>query len=271
MLAQVAEEHGVLLYSEDALRDAWPNGAAPRWMTGDDDLDGLITLGGDGTLLRGAGMLIRDTIPILGINMGRVGFLTTASRADLETAVRAFLAGDYKLDHRSTLSAELLPSHEPPQITALNDVVVHHAGVARVLQVRIWVDDQEVGQYSADGIIVASPTGSTAYSLSAGGPIVTPDVDVLIVTAISPHTLAVRPLVVGAQATIRIEPRLTRSSQVQITTDGQETATLEPGDAVVVRRGTRSIPLVRFGSTGFFERVRQKLHWGDLLERLTNE
>jgi len=105
--------------------------------------------------------------------------------------------------------------------------------------------------------------------LSAGGPIVTPDVDVLIVTAISPHTLAVRPLVVGAHATIRIEPILTRTSQVQITTDGQETATLKPGDSVIVRRGSRTIKLVRFGDSGFFERVRQKLHWGDLTERLS--
>lgn len=267
-LARLGEAGDVDLFIEPSLQDLWSGASPPQWITESDELDGLITLGGDGTLLRGAGQLSTSSPPILGINIGRVGFLTAASSSEFDTAVRAFIDGDYDLDVRSTLTAQVLPHNGRPPISALNDVVMHHAGVARVLQVRIWVNGQEVGQYSADGIIVASPTGSTAYSLSAGGPIVTPDVDVLIVTAISPHTLAVRPLVVRAEATIRIEPVLNSTAQARITADGREATTLLTGDSMEVGRGARSIKMVRLGKGSFFDRVRKKLQWGDLTERL---
>ncbi len=266
-LVHTARTHGVTLRPEPALKPIWPSNEPCHLLTDADSLDGLLTLGGDGTLLRGAGLLGPKGPPILGVNLGRVGFLTTASVHGFDAAIEAFVTGNYEVDERSTLVAEMTPRNDREPRTALNDVVVHHAGVARVVQVRVWVDEQEVGQYSADGIIVASPTGSTAYSMSAGGPIVTPDVDVMIVTAISPHTLAVRPLVVAGHSTIRIEPLLRRPSEVQVAYDGEEGAVLTPGDSIVVRRGERTIRLVRLGQEGFFSRVRQKLHWGDLSDR----
>ncbi len=145
--------------------------------------------------------------------------------------------------------------------------MLHKGGVARVVRFRVSVDGDEVGQYSADGIVVATPTGSTAYSLSAGGPIVVPGVDALVVAAICPHTLAVRPLVVPASVTVTIEPIPPWTDEVLVSFDGQVGTTIQPGERLVVQRSEQPVLLVRLGPEGFFARLRRKLQWGDLTDR----
>jgi NAD+ kinase len=153
----------------------------------------------------------------------------------------------------------------------MNDVAVHKGGVARVVRVNVFIQGENVGPYSADGIIVATPTGSTAYSLSAGGPIVVPGVEAIIVTPIAAHTLAVRPLVVPATYRIVIEPIAGWSDDLLVSFDGQTGTTLAPGESVDVCRADHHVCLIRFGGEGFFGRMRQKLHWGDLSGREIKE
>lgn len=232
------------------------------------ELDVLLTMGGDGTLLRGARKVVGTNTPILGVNMGRVGFLTAAGADALEDALKAFAAGRHKLESRRALTSTIQsPDGESDREFTLNDVVVHKGGVARVLRFRVSVDGEEVGRYSADGIIIATPTGSTAYSLSAGGPIVVPGVDALVITAICPHTLAVRPIVVSASAEIRIEQIIPYTDAVLVSYDGQSDAELEPGSVLCVREWPNAVQLVRLETEGFFDRVRSKLQWGDLSDR----
>jgi NAD+ kinase len=154
-----------------------------------------------------------------------------------------------------------------PEPVVLNDVVVHKGGVARVVHIRLGVDGEEVGQYSADGIVVATPTGSTAYSLSAGGPIVLPSVGAIVVTAICPHTLAVRPLVVPATTVVSVEPLPPWTEEVLVSFDGQVGTTIQPGERLLVKRAEHPVLLLRLGPEGFFARLRRKLQWGDLSGR----
>lgn len=265
-LSKAASDLDLQLFSDPALMDSWPDDAPDS--IADQELDLLISLGGDGTLLRGARELGLRPTPILGVNIGRVGFLTTAMPDSLEDALKAVVKGEYEIDERRVVVAEVTTSQgSRGEKHALNDIVIHHAGVSRVIHVRVAVDGEEVGQYSADGIIVATPTGSTAYSLSAGGPIIRPDVDALLITSISPHTLAVRPLVVPGSAIISVDLLEPVVGKVLVSYDGQETDEIEPGDTVVIRRLETSVRLVRLGTEGFFARMRRKLQWGDLSDR----
>ena len=204
-LISEAPARGIALFTEPRLDSFWPR---PLPHLHDARLDALLTFGGDGTLLRGARLLTDRQVCILGVNLGRVGFLTTASLGMLGHALDALVAGDYTVDRRQALLAEIAGTTGETRHsqTALNDVAIHKGGVARVTRVNVLIDGDNVGPYSADGIIVATPTGSTAYSLSAGGPIVVPGVEAMVVTPICAHTLAVRPLVVPASFTIVIEP-----------------------------------------------------------------
>ena len=257
---------GIVLYGEPRLGDFWHRDIPSFEGV---ELDALITFGGDGTLLRGARLCTGREIPILGVNLGRVGFLTTATRDTLDPALDALVAGRYVIERRQALQAAITDgdgSHRVSQI-AVNDVAVHKGGVARVVRVNVFIQGENVGPYSADGIIVATPTGSTAYSLSAGGPIVVPGVEAIIVTPIAAHTLAVRPLVVPASYRIVIEPMAGWADDLLVSFDGQTGSTLAPGDSVDVRRADQRVCLIRLGSDGFFSRMRQKLHWGDLSER----
>lgn len=269
-IARAAPRLGITLFSEARLLPLWPPpGPAPTPLDGAVPLDCLVTLGGDGTLLRGARALTDAATPILGINLGRVGFLTTASVQTLDWALDALVRKAYATEARLTLVSAIEsrqgPTREEPAV--LNDVVIHKGGVARVVRLRVSVDGDEVGQYSADGIIVATPTGSTAYSLSAGGPIVVPAVDAIVVTAICPHTLAVRPLVLPPQSVVTVEPIPPWTEEVLVSFDGQMGTTIQPGERVLVRRGDRPVMLVRLGPESFFARMRKKLQWGDLTDR----
>jgi NAD+ kinase len=267
-VVQTAPRLGLKLFSEADLLPLWPQPAPPR-LDPSVPLDVLLTLGGDGTLLRGARALNGAGTPILGVNLGRVGFLTTASAHSLETALESIVRKSYSTEARLTLSASISNARgsRPEAAAVLNDVVIHKGGVARVVRMRVSVDGNEVGQYSADGLIIATPTGSTAYSLSAGGPIIVPAVDAIVVTAICPHTLAVRPLVLPSQSVVTVEPIPPWTEEVLVSFDGQTSATMQPGDSLVARRGDHPVMLVRLGTETFFARIKRKLQWGDLTDR----
>lgn len=219
-LVAIAPKHGLQLSTEARLADLWPS---PVPELDGQPLDLLLTFGGDGTLLKGARLTAAREVPILGVNIGRVGFLATATPDNLEEALAAVARGEYDLEKRQALESVIESADGTTRrgTIALNDVVVHKTGVARVIHLRVKIDAEEVGQYSADGIIVATQTGSTAYSLSAGGPIVIPGVDALVITAICPHTLAVRPIVAPSRAAVVIEVVPPWTDQVLVSYDGQ--------------------------------------------------
>jgi NAD+ kinase len=260
-LQRVGERYSAEILVEEQLAQFAPGAGVFQ----PSDVDVLITLGGDGTLLRGARLLHGTATPLLGINLGRLGFLTSASQAELPAALEALFEGEYWLDVRSTLDVAVggAAGLRPDTFTALNDVVLHKGGFARVIRLTVHVGPErhEVGTYTADGIILATPTGSTAYSLSAGGPIVDPTLDCIIATPICPHTLVVRPLVLRMDTEIMVTPEF-GTNEVILTVDGQDGAELRPGDHMIVRRGERSVPLIRFAEQNFFATLRMKLHWG---------
>ncbi|MEO5511041.1 MAG: NAD(+)/NADH kinase [Longimicrobiales bacterium] len=229
------------------------------------ELDLLVTLGGDGTLLRGARMVAAHRAPVLGVNLGHLGFLTSVAVRELDESIDRLFSGDYWIDQRMTLEATVVRADgmSGDAYLALNDAVVHKGGFARIvrLAVNVGPDQLEVGTYNADGVILATPTGSTAYSLSAGGPIIVPAVDCIVATPICPHTLAVRPIVFPADAIITVLA-IGPAEGLILTVDGQDGAALNPGDRVVVRRGAHSVKLLRFKDGNFFSTMRQKLHWG---------
>ena len=272
-LQQKAARVGLNLFTEELIQGLWPTGdgtVPPLSQARAGDLDCLITLGGDGTLLRGARLLGSANTPILGVNLGRVGFLTTAGPDTLDWALDAVARQAYATEPRLALQSAIVGKGAKAgrvEPLVLNDVVVHKGGVARVVRVKVSVDGDEVAQYSADGIIVSTPTGSTAYSMSAGGPIVVPTVDAIVVTAICPHTLAVRPLVLAATAVVTIQPIPPWTDEVLVSFDGQVGTPILPGERLEVRRAERPILLIRLGPESFFKRLRKKLHWGDLSDR----
>jgi NAD+ kinase len=254
---------GAALVPEDRLRPLLPD-APPFRPAG---LDVLIALGGDGTLLRGARIVAPFHKPVLGVNLGNLGFLTSVGPPALETAIDQLFAGEYLLDTRFTLETVVYGSGNDggASFVALNDAVLHKGGFARVVRLRIGAgdDDEELAHFSGDGIIFSTPTGSTAYSLSAGGPVVVPSVDCIVVTPICPHTLGLRPLVLPPDVEISVEP-VSPHEELILTVDGQDGARLEAGDRLVVRRGEATVPLVRFAGQSFFSTLRRKLHWGML-------
>ena len=243
-LATLAPERGITLYSEERLADLWPT--APPDLGGV-ALDVLLTFGGDGTLLRGARMLEGRGIPIRGINLGKVGFLTSVSRNALPAALDALVAGRYTTEPRQALKSFVLDAdgQVTPLDLALNDVVVHKGGVARVIRLDVVVQGESVGPYSADGIIVATPTGSTAYSLSARGPVVSPTHRALLLTPVSPHMLFDRALVLAPDSSARLVVSGTRRAHLSI--DGHPGGVLEVGDAIVCTADPVPARLVRFG------------------------
>ncbi len=264
-LAGFAREHQIDLSFEEHLSECAPEGAKPLDLDAD-PIDLLIALGGDGTLLRAGRYVAGRDIPVLGVNLGHLGFLTALVHAELEEHLALVLKGDYVLDRRYTLEANIVHADgsrgEP--LLAWNDFVIHKRGVARVTRLDLRIQEggtwQDMGSFSADGLIVASPTGSTAYSLSAGGPIVVPSVDCLIVTPICPHTLAMRPLVIPATQRVAVSP-IERTKDLVVTADGQVAHEFETGAEVQIGRSEIEIPLVRFAGQNFFGTLQRKLNW----------
>jgi NAD+ kinase len=231
----------------------------------DDDLatraDFVIAFGGDGTILRAARLAARAGVPILGVNVGGFGFLAELSTVDLPTALPDLVAGRYELDERMMLQAEA-DGIDAQSLLALNDVVVTTRGVARVLRLRVLVNREHLASYPADGVIVATPTGSTAYSLSAGGPILHPKVDAVVITPISPHTFNARSVVVDRNDTVDVE--LTVPSQdATVTVDGRVGFPMGETWRVRVRRARQTTRFIRLRSSSFYSILRTKLAWGE--------
>lgn len=264
-LAPVFDQHGVEVLFQERLQPGDPLGPETEG-TLENGIDLLITLGGDGTLLWGARMVAELGVPVLGINLGHLGFLTSVTLDGMEDALEKLFLGDFVLDSRSTLEALVVGQEggRKDRYLALNDFVIHKGGMARVTRLDLFVGDgdgrEEVGRFSGDGVVVATPTGSTAYSLSAGGPIVAPAMGCIIVTPICPHTLAVRPLVIHAQETVTVEP-LEMDSSLVLTVDGQAGTDLSMGESVIIRQSEVRVHLVRFPGQTFFSTLRQKLNW----------
>jgi NAD+ kinase len=226
-------------------------------------IDALMTLGGDGTLLRGARFLDGHDIPILGVNLGRVGFLTSCQSEDFEPALKHLAGGEYVAQPRMALSARAISSEGETrkQWRALNDFVLHKGGFARVVRLNVFVDGESIGTYAADGVVISTPTGSTAYSLSAGGPVVVPTVESIIITPVSPHTLGIRPLVIPPDGEVTVEANES-PTELLVTVDGQVGTKFVKGEKLKVRRADNPVRIVRFPGTTFFERMRAKLGWG---------
>lgn len=217
--------------------------------------DVIISLGGDGTLLRGIQLAYRWEAPLLGINLGRVGFLTEAEPGDIETTLDAVIRGCYEVEERPVLHVEA----GGQRWHALNDVVLSRGGRPRLTTINAFVDGELAGRYVADGVVVATPTGSTGYSLSAGGPIISPKVDCMVITPICAHTLQHRPAVVhgGAYITLELLPDDVQTASLQV--DGQSCIELKSGMQADIRMDARPIRLIRLKEQHFFQLVRDKL------------
>ena len=223
--------------------------------------DLVVVLGGDGTLLSVARNLA-DSIPILGVNMGNLGFLTEVPRSELYPSVMKFLAGDFAVDERVLLDVTLnRDGGEELSYRVLNDAVINKSALARIIELVVTVDGHRVATYRSDGLIISTPTGSTAYNLAAGGPILNPRLPVVVVTPICPHTLTLRPIVVpdSESVSIRLE---TAHEEVYLTLDGQEGTQIERGDRVSLHRSDDVVRLVKTSDRTFYDSLRDKLRWG---------
>jgi NAD+ kinase len=225
--------------------------------------DLVVVLGGDGTLLAVARSLAPGT-PILGVNLGNLGFLTEVGRGELYPALVQTLSGDFQVEERSLFDVELRRHDGPPaSYRVLNDAVVTKSALARIIEMTLQVDGHLIARFRADGLIVSTPTGSTAYNLSAGGPIVHPLLPVAVLTPICAHALSMRPIVVPDAGPIEVTLE-TRREEVYLTLDGQEGTSLGYRDTVRITRSAASVRLAKVGGRSFYDSLRGKLRWGGL-------
>lgn len=225
-------------------------------------VDLLIVLGGDGTLLATARVLAGKPVPILAVNLGGLGFLTNVTREELFPTLETVLTGNFKTERRVQIEAEIVRADEAmATFLALNDVVLNKGAIARILDFEVFVDGKLVATYKSDGLIVSTPTGSTAYSLAAGGPVVAPSVQAFIITPICAHTLTDRPLVISDSAKIEVVVKSQRESSY-VTVDGQVGIAARSEDIVRMKKALSWVELVEPAEKNYFEILRQKLKWG---------
>ena len=226
-------------------------------------VDLLVVLGGDGTLLAAARALNRKPVPLLGVNMGGLGFLTVTTREELYPTLETVLTGNFRTERRVQIEGELIRADEViASFLALNDVVLNKGAIARILDFEMRVDGKFVATYKSDGLIVSTPTGSTAYSLAAGGPVTVPTVEAFIVTPICAHTLTSRPLVLPDTVQIEVVVKSTREA-AHLTVDGQVGITAHSEDLVRLRKAASFVELVQPPHKDYFEILQQKLKWGE--------
>jgi NAD+ kinase len=264
MLISSTKKHGpALVFEEETAK--WlklKGGATFARSAFPNDLDMLLVLGGDGTLLSAARAAVGHHCPILGVNTGSMGFLTSVRQQELLPALDTLRSGKYLIKPRGMLMVRLMRKRKVVGTHhALNDVVVHKRAIARVLSLDLHVGSRFLATCSADGIVVSTPTGSTAYSLAAGGPIIYPHMSAFVITPIAPHSLTFRPIIISNQLPIRITPS-PKALDVFLTLDGQIAIPIERGDSVRVQRSRHKTYLVRLKEQDYFSVLRQKLHWG---------
>jgi NAD+ kinase len=227
-----------------------------------DQADVIMVFGGDGTMLRVARSIRGRSAPILGVNLGSLGFLTEITLEDLYPALERVLEGRYAVDLRDMLQVVIHRDGDTVETHhALNDVVINSGALARLINMDAFVDEDYIATFPADGMIISTPTGSTAYSLSAGGPVLYPQLDSVLMTPICSHTLTNRPLVIPADSNIRVVVK--SGEEVMLTVDGQIGVPLRPGDEVCCTRSEYQIQLIRTGNKDFFDVLREKLKWGE--------
>jgi len=262
MAASLIVEAGRLVLCDQATADlAGPKAtlsADVRELSQQADL--ILVFGGDGTMLRVAREVAGSNTPILGVNLGGLGFLTAVSSEQLPGALACVWSGDFVFEQRSLIEAGVQAHEKIVQQTALNDFVISRGTVPRLVELEVGVDDAVLTRYRCDGLIVSSPTGSTAYSLAAGGAIVSPNAEVFTLTPICPHTLSNRSVIVSLNSVVRVTV-LSRRVETVLSADGQVQTQLSTGDTVEIRRSQRAVSLLRLVGSSFFETLRQKLHW----------
>ena len=256
--------HGYAITVDAVSREFWPQGEqAEREDLVQQKPDFVVVLGGDGTLLSTARNVARAGIPILGVNLGSLGFLTEIRKDEIATALEAVDAGRCELSQRAMLHCRVCRNGKcVADYDALNDVVMNQRAVARITDFEVKVNGIFVSQYRADGLIIATPTGSTAYSLAAGGPILSPEVPGFLITPVASHALTNRPLVVRDTAVIEVSLTVTRE-QAYLSVDGQQGEPLEEGDVVECRKSEFTVKLFKFPDRSFFHVLRTKLKWGE--------
>lgn len=228
--------------------------------------DLVIVVGGDGVILGAARILAPFGVPILGINRGRLGFLADVSPEDIESKVGEVLSGNFTSEDHFLLEGEVVRDGEIiSDRCALNDVVIHPGELPRMLEFDLYIDDQFVYKQYSDGLIISTPTGSTAYSLSAGGPIMHPSLDAIVLVPMFPHTLSSRPIVVSGQSEIRVVVGSDNGTVVQVSFDSQVEINAGPGDSILVRQRPEKLKLIHPPGHSFYEVCRSKLDWGSRL------
>lgn len=254
------EQIEVLLEDSLAEQIGQVNGHAGEEIPGQVDL--IIVLGGDGTLISVARLIGDRNVPIVGVNLGRLGFLTEVTRDELPEMLERLISGDYQVSDRMMLDASIYRNDRVVgQFTVLNDIVINKGALARIIDMETSVDGRHLTTYKADGLIISTPTGSTGYNLAAGGPIIYPDINSLLITPICPHMLTNRPIMVWSRSVIEIKVSF-EDDVVFFTGDGQVGRKLLPGDRVEVRRSAARTRLVSSPSKDYFEILRTKLNWG---------
>jgi NAD+ kinase len=275
-LAQISawldQRHVTLMFDPDTAALARSAGASQGFEVVEKDalpqrVEMILVLGGDGTLLDTAGRIAKagSDIPILGVNFGSLGFLTEVTLPEIYTSLEGALGGEAQTEERMMLRVCVnAAGRNLADRIVLNDVVVTQGALSRIIELSVSVDGEFMMRVKADGLIIASPTGTTAYNLSAGGPIVHPQVEGLTITPIAPHTLTNRPVIVPGSSVIRIEPIVRdEQSEVFATFDGQALLPLKGDHEVVVRRADRPLRLIRASARGYFQVLREKLKWGE--------
>lgn len=226
--------------------------------------DLAVVVGGDGTLLNAGRTLAPLGVPILGVNRGRLGFMVDVAPEDMRATLDQVLKGRYVREQRLLLSAEIHRDGKKKRgpFLAINDVVIRNKAAVRILEFETWLADEFISQHRADGLIVSTPTGSTAYAMSGGGPVLHPSLEALALVPICPHTLSDRPVVVGCDRPVRIVLNGVKGTQAMCTADGQHNETLAPGDTVEITRSKHVLELIHPHNYSYFNLLRNKLHWG---------
>ena len=225
-------------------------------------VDLVLVLGGDGTMIAAARMMGATEVPVLGVNYGGLGYLAEFRIEELYSALESILAGDYRLDRRVMLDVELQRGDEQPKRNrVLNDIVINKSALARIIEIEAFLNRQFVNSFRADGLIVSTPTGSTAYNLSAGGPVIFPSMNAVVITPICPFTLSNRPIVVPDDAVIELCLK-TEQEEVALTLDGQVGFPLQVEDRVTIRKSQTTFNIVQPMNRNYFEVLRDKLRWG---------
>ncbi|NLY30679.1 MAG: NAD(+)/NADH kinase [Firmicutes bacterium] len=224
-------------------------------------VDAAVVLGGDGTLLHAAGFLAPFDIPMLSVNVGYLGFLSEVEASELEPTLQALISNQFEIEERMLLEAVVKGEDKEERFLAVNDVVITRAAFARMIHLKIDVDGVSIGDFVADGLIVSTPTGSTAYSLSAGGPIVHPRLETILVTPICPHSLATRSILALPDEVVRVRVVPDRTSKVVLTADGQTGVAITPEDSVLVRKADVRAKFIKLGRRNFYQVLGQRLNY----------